>query len=167
MKNDTEAVKPLQEGPGEGSLRLHLAETLYADAVILAYSVGHDIGELTDIVLGLPGRGVMVAPAVGNAPAFAPAKAVATRINATRQYGLVVVTHRFNGRTTTIDRGELTTEEYIEALAAAVKGGALGECSREDCNRPAIEGKPGYVGPLYCSPVHAFTAARRGGAWWR
>jgi len=163
-QNDNRPVAVLQEGPGEGSLRLHLAETLYADTVILAYSVGHDIGELTDIVVGLAGRGVMLVPAVGNAPTFATAKAVATRINDTRQCGLVVVTHRFNGRSSTIDRGELTTEEYIEALAAAVKGGALGECSREDCNRPAIEGKPGYVGPLYCSPVHAFTDARRGGA---
>jgi hypothetical protein len=158
MKNHTETIRTLQEGPGEGSLRLHLAETLYADTVILAYSVGHDIGELTDVVVGLAGRGVMVVPAVGNASTFATAKAVATRINDTRQYGLVVVTHRFNGRTSTIDRGELTTEEYIEALAAAAKDGSLGACSREDCNRPAIEGKPGYVGPLYCSPVHAFTA---------
>lgn len=41
----------------------------------------------------------------------------------------------------------------------------LGKCSREGCDRPAIEAKPGYIGPLYCSPVHAFTdPARRGGA---
>lgn len=164
-QNDNRPVAVLQEGPGESSLRLHLAETLYADTVILAYSVGHDIGELTDVVVGLAGRGVMVVPAVGNAAMFATAKAVATRINDTRQLGLVVVTRRFDGRTSTIDRVDLTTEEYIEALAAAVKDASLGECSREDCNRPAIEGKPGYVGPLYCSPVHAFTDRnRQGGA---
>ena len=163
-QNDNRPVAVLQEGPGEGSLRLHLAETLFADAVILAYSVGHDLGELTDVVVGLAGRGIMVVPAVGNVSTFATAKAVAPSINHTDQVGLVVVTRRFGGRTVTIDRGELTTEEYIEALAAAVKDASLGECSREDCNRPAIEGKPGYVGPLYCSPVHAFTDARRGGA---
>jgi hypothetical protein len=32
----------------------------------------------------------------------------------------------------------------------------LGECSRPGCGRPAIEGKPGYVGPLYCGPRCAF-----------
>lgn len=162
-QNDNRPVAVLQEGPGEGSLRLHLAETLYADAVILAYSVGHDIGELTDVVVGLAGRGIMLVPAVGNAPTFATAKAVAPSINHAGQVGIVVVTRRFSGPTATIDRGKLTTEEYIEALAAAVKDQSLGECSREDCDRPAIEGKPGYTGPLYCSPVHAFTA-RRGGA---
>lgn len=53
--------------------------------------------------------------------------------------------------------------EYQEQLLAPK---SLGECSREGCERPAIEAKPGYVGPLYCSPVHAFIdrANREGGA---
>jgi hypothetical protein len=122
--NDTQTDRTMQAGPGEESLRLHLAETLYADTVILAYSVGHDIGELTDILVGLAGRGIMLVPAVGDTPLFATAKAVGPSINDTRQAGIVVVTRRFSGPTATIDRAQLTTEEYIEALAAAVKGGA-------------------------------------------
>jgi hypothetical protein len=167
MKNDTETTGSLQAGPGETSLRLHLAETLYADAVILAYSVGHDIGELTDVVVGLAGRGVMVVPYVGNAPQFATATATGSLGNSTstKQDGTVLVQRRFGGRQVSLDRGELTTEEYIEALAAAVKNESLGQCSRGDCDRPAIEAKPGYTGPLYCSPVHAFTdRAHRVGA---
>lgn len=168
MKNDTETTRSMQAGPGEKSLRVHLADTLYADAVILAYSVGHDIGELTDIVVGLAGRGIMLVPFVGNAPQFATATASASLGDSasTKQYGTVLVQRRFGGRQVSLDRGKLTTEEYIEALAAAVKNDDLGGCSREGCERPAIEAKPGYVGPLYCSPVHAFTARsnRVGGA---
>jgi hypothetical protein len=32
----------------------------------------------------------------------------------------------------------------------------LGECSRGGCDRPAIDGRPGYEGPLYCGPRCAF-----------
>lgn len=162
-QNHTQMVKPLQAGPGEGSLRYALADMLYADAVILAYNVGHDIGELTDILVGLAGRGIMLIPSVGNAPVFATATASGDTTG-TEQSGKVMVQRRFGGRQVVIDRAELTTQEYIEALAAAVKDTSLGACSRENCDRPAIEGKPGYSGPLYCSPVHAFTdRARQGG----
>lgn len=168
MKNDTEVTEAPQQGPCDGGPRRRLAETLFDGAFTLAYNVGHDIGELTDIVAGLAGRGIMLVPAVGNAPTFATAAAVSLDFPATdtRQYGAVEVQRRFGGGTTTIDRGELTTEEYIEALAAAVKGTdpVLGDCSLEGCDRPAIEAKPGYVGPLFCSPVHAFRANRKAGA---
>jgi hypothetical protein len=43
--------------------------------------------------------------------------------------------------------------QYQEELLAP-KG--LGECSCQGCDRPAIEGKPGYTGPLYCGPRCAF-----------
>jgi hypothetical protein len=48
--------------------------------------------------------------------------------------------------------------EQLRAIVARVidETPDLGECSKDGCERPAIEAKPGYVGPLYCSPVHAF-----------
>jgi hypothetical protein len=51
-----------------------------------------------------------------------------------------------------------------ELLARPVRD--LGECSREGCDRPAIEGRPGYEGPLYCGPRCAFVDRpnREGGA---
>lgn len=41
-----------------------------------------------------------------------------------------------------------------ELLARPVRD--LGECSRGGCDRPAIDARPGYTGPLYCGPRCAF-----------
>lgn len=52
-------------------------------------------------------------------------------------------------------RSELVREgiAYQEQLLSPKD---FGECSRPGCARPAIEGKAGYSGPLYCGPRCAF-----------
>lgn len=52
-------------------------------------------------------------------------------------------------------RSELVREgiAYQEQLLSPKD---LGECSRSGCTHPAIEGKVGYMGPLYCGPRCAF-----------
>jgi hypothetical protein len=50
---------------------------------------------------------------------------------------------------------QIHVERLLERLAE-IETNDLGECSRQGCSRPAIEGKSGYVGPLYCGPRCAF-----------
>ena len=131
-QNDNRPVEVLQDS------RRRTADELYDGAHTLAYSVSHELGQLTDIIVGLAGRGIMLVPSVGTVYMH-------TTATASEQDGSVVI--RLKGQTGVrrVDFLEVhsTLAEYVDNLARAVLGG-VSQCYLDGCTADEDESGSGY-----------------------
>jgi hypothetical protein len=131
-QNDNRPAERPQDG------RRCSADELYDGAHSVAYSVSHELGQLTDIIVGLAGRGIMLVPSVGTVYMH-------TTASASERDGSVVIRLKSQTGVRLVDFLEVhsTLGEYVDSLARAVLGG-VGQCYLDGCIADEDESGSGY-----------------------